>query len=181
MVLNSSPLMLLLVRVNGIEWCCSSCSVTDKSSNASSSLPSPQIFLGLRFLGLVNSLADDGIATRAAGIDMLGGRILTGFDLASDDAVGAVRRDCEKLKVDLALRKPGCLVGWLVLALVYLDGDRGKEDREPLLCMDLIGGAGDTLAGAEDLGFFEEALCSRLFCKRVGDSFTSLEMSKSCS
>lgn len=172
MVLNSSPLRLLLVRVSGTP-----APLTVRSSKASNSLPSPHIFRDLRFLGLVSSFAEDGIATRAAGMEMLGGRILDGFDLAKEEAVGAVSLDCEKLKVDLALRRLGCLVDWLVC----LEGERGREEREPLLCIDLMGGAGVTLAGAEDLGFLFEALCNKLFCILVGDSFISCDISKSCS
>lgn len=97
-VLNSSPLILVLVRV----W-------VVRSSKASNSLPSPQIFLGLRFFGLVSSLADDGIATLTAGIEILGGRILAGFDFANEEAVGAVNRLCEKLNVDLAFLRLGCV------------------------------------------------------------------------
>lgn len=100
MVLYSSPLPFTRSR---------SCSFS-KSAKSSSSLPSPQIEfeweleldcecaleLSLRFfkfLGRVRSFAVDGIATRAAGIEKLGARVLGGLDLASEEAVGAVSLD----------------------------------------------------------------------------------------
>lgn len=57
----------------------------------------------------MSSLADDGIATLAAGIEILGGRILAGFDFANDDAVGAVNLLCEKLNVDFVFLRLGCV------------------------------------------------------------------------